>query len=529
MSSTSPGGLGGAGGEGGRGDDSNDEGDGGGGGAAGAAVSGEITRCVPTDDAPDDDFEDTNCDGIDGDAERAVFVSTDGSDEGMGTIDDPVQTLQQAVDLAVERGHDVYVCNGTYFESLLIESAVDLYGGYDCKHGWQRILDRAVIESPTSLPLSVVGVSEPMVVERFVLRGPPPAGARKTAQAARVLDTPAIRFSRVEFYAPDGADGKAGPDGHTHVAQEAPAGGDAADAPLDACKMRNTLSADCRKQAQGGDRGFVSQCTDPYGAYEHRGGRGGDGANAYLSSADCGDTVNGAPGDEGMPSSSTKDGTDGAPARDGATASVGFGRISNGFYQSSNAGTDGEAGNRGTPGRGGNGGESVVSYTNQGFCEGDYSRGGGGGQGGYAGCAGFPGDGGSAGGGSIGLVIVNSGVALHLCNVITGSGGKGGAGGVGSEGQKGGEPGKRGNGSTFTGASSTSNAGEDGGRGGNGSRGGHGGAGGGGPSIGIVVVGAEPELSECTFVLGEPGFGGAAVIGPDATDGVGAEVYTLAP
>src|SRR5690349_1329468 len=65
---------------GGGGDDTSGGGDGGskndGGGAMdGGGGGGDGGPCVPTaQDEPDDNFRDTNCDGIDGDASRGVFV-----------------------------------------------------------------------------------------------------------------------------------------------------------------------------------------------------------------------------------------------------------------------------------------------------------------------------------------------------------------------------------------------------------------------------------------------------------------------
>jgi len=124
-------------------------------------------------------------------------------------------------------------------------------------------------------------------------------------------------------------------------------------------------------------------------------------------------------------------------------------------------------------------------------------------------------------------VIMDSAVILEDARIITGQGGYGGKAGHGAAGQLGGEPGNGGDGSSTSGAASAYNAGEAGGRGGDGSSGSNGGAGGGGPSIGIVVVGEQPELNDCSFELGGPGFGGTAVTGPDAPDGVAGEVYTL--
>ena len=48
-------------------------------------------------DKPDLNFEDTNCDGIDGDLTKAVFVWINGNDSGSGTKENPLQTFTAAV------------------------------------------------------------------------------------------------------------------------------------------------------------------------------------------------------------------------------------------------------------------------------------------------------------------------------------------------------------------------------------------------------------------------------------------------
>lgn len=497
-------------------------------GAAGMAGAGPEQEpepeCIPTDDEPDGDFTDTNCDGIDGDASRAVFVANDGSDAAAGTMDEPVQTLGHAIELASESGKDVYVCNGSYAENVVIDHAVGVYGGYDCDNGWRRISDWASVEPDQGVPLTVLGVSGDVVVDRFALRAPAGVEASESSQAARVIGSSNVHFSRVEFRAADGARGATGSDGKLHGEAKAPRGDDGSDAPLATCKERNGLSSTCQQAATGG-AGFLLECTDPYGVYRNRGGRGGDGANAWLSGASCGDTVNGSSGQAGEPATASMDGSDGAAASDGVSGVLSFGLILDGLYVAANAGTDGSPGNRGLPGKGGSGGASIMSFTNQGFCEGDFSRGGGGGQGGYGGCAGFAGMAGGAGGGSIALVIVDSRVVLDWSPFYTGNGGDGGNGGKGSPGQQGGDPGLGGDSSTASGTVSTSNQGKAGGRGGNGSRGGHGGAGAGGASVGIVVVGEDPALNDCTFTLGAPGNGGSSEAGTRAADGKVAELY----
>ena len=84
--------------------------------------------CAPLDpavhpgvaDKPDLSFEDTNCDGIDGDLGKAIFVSKLGvqDDSGTGTKDNPLYTIDAGVikAKAANPDKDVYVAGGTYTE-----------------------------------------------------------------------------------------------------------------------------------------------------------------------------------------------------------------------------------------------------------------------------------------------------------------------------------------------------------------------------------------------------------------------------
>ncbi len=112
---------------------------------AGEADAGSVEAdagngCNPNAiDDPDDDFTDTNCDGIDGDKKKAVFVATAGSDTADGAWGRPVATLKHGIELATAQSKDVYVCAGDYKESITINGqAVRVYGGYDCTQNWAR-------------------------------------------------------------------------------------------------------------------------------------------------------------------------------------------------------------------------------------------------------------------------------------------------------------------------------------------------------------------------------------------------------
>jgi hypothetical protein len=102
-------------------------------------LTGGVADCAPLDpsvhpaaaDRPDLAFTDTNCDGLDGDAANAVFVSVvDGSDAGTGTRLNPLKTIGAGIVAAGAEGKDVYVAGGNYPESVSLADDVGVYGGY---------------------------------------------------------------------------------------------------------------------------------------------------------------------------------------------------------------------------------------------------------------------------------------------------------------------------------------------------------------------------------------------------------------
>ncbi|MEZ4466566.1 MAG: MopE-related protein [bacterium] len=97
-------------------------------------------------DAPDPAFEDVNCDGVDGPADRAVFVAgPDGDDGAAGTLAAPVSTVARGVALAAERGGGpVLIVAGRHVldATLEVPGGVDLHGGYlfdPAGPAWSRV------------------------------------------------------------------------------------------------------------------------------------------------------------------------------------------------------------------------------------------------------------------------------------------------------------------------------------------------------------------------------------------------------
>ena len=93
-------------------------------------------------DWPDAQYQDVDCDGIDGELNAAVFVAPDGIDTGntQGTIDFPFKTIQKGMDACATEPAClmVLVSKGTYLAQITVMEGVNVYGGYDRAAGWSR-------------------------------------------------------------------------------------------------------------------------------------------------------------------------------------------------------------------------------------------------------------------------------------------------------------------------------------------------------------------------------------------------------
>ncbi len=480
-------------------------------GAAGTAVAA-LPSCTDQD-LPDDAFEDSNCDGVDGDAAQAVFVAPTGSASGDGSIDEPLGSIAQAVELAAAQNKDVYVCVGEYAESITIrDTAVSLYGGYLCEERWRRTEARAEVNSPTSRALVIDGVVEPVVIDRIAFSAANANDPGDSSIGAFVVDARNVTFTRVELVAGDGADGFDGADGE-----------DAEDS-LGRGRVGGSVGAvfcesftqPCSEVASGGDKlaGPPPMVVCPVGSVNTWGGRGGDGGNVALGAAP-GESSGGWP----LAASTGQAGDDGAPGARGVSAQVGFGAVDVRGYIPANPGAPGGFGSLGQPGGGGRGGESYF-YGDLHPLDLRYVVGGGGGQGGPGGCGGGAGLGGGGGGASISLLLLASKVTLDQAVLTTARGGAGGRGGGGGSGAEGGLGGDGGFGSCFHEEPCRRPLASRGARGGRGGDGGPGGAGGGGPSIPLVGVGGELGRRGVTYRMGVGGLGGQS---PGAPMGVSGE------
>ncbi len=437
------------------------------------------------EDLPDPDFQDVNCDGVDGDANEAVFVSAErGSDNNAGRINSPYRTLAAALAIARATGADVYLDVGTYDVlagqsvppgaadgGLPVPSGVSIHGGYryDGIRTWRRAgrAENETILTGNPVVLRYEGLTERTLLDNVIVRAEDQIEARMPSIAVLAVNVGehlVVRDSLLE--SGRGGQGTASAEGQPGVDGSAGQPG------------KNGNAAIC--PGCGGEAGPVGAGTT---CINTSAGSGGNGENAAGSDDDAqpGEDGNVSGGGAGGPAAEGNgDGQAGDPGDDAPAGANGLPADAFGFIDPATLlwtpreGTRGDTGFRGKGGGGGGGGGSAAGGV-----------GGGGGGGGSGGCAGTAATPASGGGGSFSLVVIGGTVRVAEATLVPGRGGNGGAGGAGGEGGDGG-PGADGG----TGACGGGSCG-DGGRGGDGSRGGCGGhaAGGpGGPSFAVLRV-----------------------------------------
>jgi hypothetical protein len=488
-------------------------------------------------DLPDDASLDSNCDGLDGDLELAVFVSKAlGKDGNPGTMEKPKATLASAVAEAASSGRSqVLVAGGIYDGSFELPGGVGVYGGYTLEGSWKRSFGTMPVIRGGSVAVKVLGGGGDTRLQELKIQSKDATVKGESSVGVLLSKVSGMTIRRVEIQAGRGESGMAGLKGlNGSAGRDGRAGNKGCDS--GSC----VGGSSCYSGAPlGGGENFVEI---PKG--NRCGGMGqahGDKLVKQASSVafpwdidergehSCyyrqfGAGHGGKGGDRGAGSHKTGwNGEAGLAGGDGAGGVAGpFGKIGpNGLTALD--GTDGDSGTEGTGGGGGGKGRRK----NEGAFECD-SYGGEGGGGGEGGTPGFSGGGGKSAGSSVGILLYQSNVKVELSQIATVGGGTAGDGGQGGYGGNGGYPGQGGAGWDGSGA---------GGAGGAGGRGGHGGGGGGGQgghSIGILssCLNSTVNANNNKFTLGAAGKGGKGGLsatnrGANGTDGTRAETHCV--
>lgn len=433
-------------------------------------------------DLPDLAFVDSNCDGIDGTEQDAIFASPQGSDADPGTKAKPKRQIQAALGAATAAKKRYVLAAAGSYGHVAAASGVGVYGGY-VPDNWSvrsASLVTQIVGSPEGLFASDV---TDVTLQLLSIRGEVlTANLGESAYGIRAVEGTRLRLQRVTVTAGVGAAGAPGANG---------AEGAWGSAGLPGAKG----ACDSSVKAPGGAGGLSPVGRD--------GGKGGDGR--YEQEGQNGEAgVVGTPGGKGG-----DDGIAGSPGTAGGTGKSGAPGTASAGGSNSTAGASirwqgmgGTEGIYGAPGNGGGGGGAGGGQDDFTSINGTGNAGGGGGGGGAGGRGGM---GGLAGGGSFGIYLYNSKVVVEKSSITAGDGGAGGRGGDGGPGGHGGV-----GGAGLRYCPNEIGSGAPGGDGGWGGWGGGGGGGAGGPSVGVFKVGtAELTLTDTNVAFGTAGPGGA--------------------
>ena len=484
-------------------------------------------------DAPDPTFTDHDCDGVDGKASNAVFVSATGANSlGCGTRTDPCASITFGMLQAATSGKPhVYIAAGSYGEGVQLRDGVSLFGGYASNFGSRSLGNRAwitgsILSSTLGARHTVIGVglTQPISFVALVVLGPIASGQLASGAGIHsvgilLLNSSApVTITQTDVFAGSGSAGLNGTHGSSATAIVAVAGGAGGSA------LESQTVCDETSGGAGGSAGGVGLLA---------GGAGGAGGTKDTDCVNADFTARG--GSSGVAAPVTS-GLLGTPGSGGATCAVGVpgqdGRVSHGANGAGGGSpvsvggllviSSGVNGSLGVDGGGGGGGGG------SGACDtGTDSYGAGGGGGGSGGLrAPSVGAGGGAGGASIGIYLSAAQATIQGVNIQRGAGGNGGDGGQGGRGQPGGVGGAGGL------ADGDSKAGGSGGAGGTGGHSGAGGGGSGGMSVGILsVAGSTTSVFGNTIAsgtAGQAGSGGARFDGVVAGNGAtGTVIATL--
>lgn len=164
--------------------------------------------CAAQEDLPDEDNVDSNCDGIDGDADDAVFVATTGSltpSPTVGTRTMPAGSIEFGLVLAVERGKSqLLVASGDYPEDVVLVEGVGVFGGYSLAADWART---AVNSTHIAGTVVATDIASRTLLSRLTVTAPDATTPGGSSIAMRVVRSSGLEVSDATFTAGAGMPG----------------------------------------------------------------------------------------------------------------------------------------------------------------------------------------------------------------------------------------------------------------------------------------------------------------------------------
>jgi hypothetical protein len=363
-----------------------------------------------------------------------VFVANTGNDAGDGSHARPFATIQVGIDRAKAVGKRVYVCAGTYKESLVIADSISVIGGLDCTaFEWRTATGTSRVESPASPAAKAKDITSPTRLEGLELVAPNATAPSGSSIGLLADHAGALTVARSKITAGNAMKGDDGVEG-TQLSNAA--SGTIGAAIPGAALCTNTVLCPAFSRPPGG-AGGTNVCVGAPGHIGDPGGAGGSGGQYdVVQTVVGGSTVQvfvvhnnnaatfattGAAG--GKSGAAGVDGPDGAPAAaKGTLAPTGY------------TTADGANGTDGMPGSGGAGGDGLLpnAAVFTATPVGATYRGWGGGGGGAGGCPGLSGTAGKGGGASFAALLIDSPLTFDNTTLTSGLGGDAGNGTLGS-------------------------------------------------------------------------------------------------
>ncbi len=441
---------------------------------------------------------------------RGIFVAPHGAERADGSSEHPLARIQAGVELAQSVGKRVYVCTGTYRETLTVANGVSVTGGLACSDGaWRLGGLRSRVDAPSSPAVRAIGIDTPTRLEALEIFAPTAYVPGASSIALYAAHANALVIANAHLAAGHAANGEDGTSA-IQLEQASTAHGSPSIHAYE-CKNPFLMCAGAAAFTPTRAASGTNACLGPRGFAGESGGYGGAGGTWRVvprpAAAEPNPdltfmfTVFDSYAEPGESNRTSADGRDGGSGRNGAT----IGAFSGDTYLPA----DGTAGADGSPGFGGAGGRGDVPAEGRARPSDNLWVGNAGASGGAGGCPGLAGTAGKGGGASVGALLVESTVTLDGTVVTASRGGQGGLGAFGSSPSVGGRAG-----ANETGLAQLSA--KPGGRGG---QAGTSGNGGNGPSVALAHTGAAPNLEGATrLVAGE---GGAPAVARTRTDALG--------
>ena len=259
-------------------------------------ASGWSGTCAPpsASDGPDDNYGDDNCDGIDGDVTRGIFVAKAAAaavdDATCGTMAKPCKSINWGVSQAANAAlRYVYVQASVYNEEVVLFNGIDIVGGYDTN--WQRaargtaghdVVINGAFDSTEGQFIGVLAHSLTAQTTMWDLdiHGPNANDGLHPGYSTYAVHAynAKLRLHRVGVFGGNGGDGKGGNNGTSASTTTAAGGMNGAVAPPSppgpGPADEHSSSCETTGRGRGGDAGLNS-CPDDDNTNGGPGGAGG--------------------------------------------------------------------------------------------------------------------------------------------------------------------------------------------------------------------------------------------------------------